>query len=231
MSWRQFKTSAGSIPWGTYTDYASWWHFSQNEVTNSHRADSDLSQAHNMLVSSAFDAIPAVLSLESTDPSSDVKGFLAIDVCSVRKWRKVKTLYCLWKPKPCCSAVWREARSVLSLATYITFPQQKFSMDTDTLNNMSSSVMEASAGWGHSDETHKMWEQRSSRAGSKVSWWIMCFSVESSSWITPTLAANCLSRCTGEAQQSSPLLNFSPRESLTKLFCKPLSQEEKEKFL
>lgn len=44
-----------------------------------------------MLVSSAFDALPAILSLESTDPSSDVEGFLAIDVCSVRKkWRKVK---------------------------------------------------------------------------------------------------------------------------------------------
>lgn len=55
------------------------------------RAGSDLSPAHNVLVSSAFDALPAVLSLESTDPSSDVEGFLAIDVCSVRKkWRKVK---------------------------------------------------------------------------------------------------------------------------------------------
>lgn len=65
--------------------------FSQNEVTNSYRAGSDLSQDRNVLVSSALDAISAVLSLESTDPSSDVEGFLAIDVFSVRKkWRKMK---------------------------------------------------------------------------------------------------------------------------------------------
>lgn len=100
--------------------------FSQNEVTNSYRAGSDLSQAHNVLVSSAFDAIPAVLSLESTDPSSDVDGCLAIDVCSVRKkWRKVEQRHRVASESQSCVVplFGGEVSSVLSLATYIIFPQ------------------------------------------------------------------------------------------------------------
>lgn len=100
--------------------------FSQNEVTNSYRGGSDLSQAHNVLVSSAFDAIPAVLSLESTDPRSDVDGCLAIDVCSVRKkWRKVKQRHRVASESQSCVVplFGGEVSSVLSLATYIIFPQ------------------------------------------------------------------------------------------------------------
>lgn len=108
--------------------------FSQNEVTNSYRAGSDIYQDHHMLVSSALGAIPVVPSLESTDPSSDVEGFLAIDVFSVKKKRrKVKQRHHVASESQSHVILLFGGKviSVLSLATYIIFPQQKPSVDAN----------------------------------------------------------------------------------------------------